>query len=335
MIDNQPVPETLARQSRKIPIQERSVLVGDVIVVNGYGVNRNALKQRFAEGDYEAHETAHFLLLTRETEPKTILVHWFTPEELNADIKHFLMYELQPSGLLKQPSDFGKLVSGIIGSFFSKDAHAAWHEYGAKTLQRFLLFLSTAHTPTVFNFYATIGVFANLYQRVLELCVGESFLDAGCESGMLALLVAERIPFMTNVRGVDIQSDMLTIAKELAEEWHLTQVQFAQADLLNKDFSSVGQFDTVAALHVIEHFTQTDMYRVLANLVKVTTKRLILAVPYEKEPETIYEHKQVFTRATLEAVGQWCLEQWGGTGRMWCEECEGGLLLIERGSPTK
>lgn len=85
------------------------------------------------------------------------------------------------------------------------------------------------------------------------------------------------------------------------------QVQFVQADLLADTFSAIGQFDTVTALHVIEHFTEADMYRVLANLLKMISQWLILMVPYEHEPETIYEHKQLFTRARLEAVGQWCI----------------------------
>jgi hypothetical protein len=40
----------------------------------------------------------------------------------------------------------------------------------------------------------------------------------------------------------------------------------------------------------------------------------------------------VFTPAKLEAVGQWCVQQLEGQGRIWLEECVGGLLLIERTS---
>jgi SAM-dependent methyltransferase len=318
--------------TRKVPIQDRSVLVGDIIVVNGHGVNRVALKQRFAEGGYQAQETPHFLLFTRLEAPTTILVHLFALEEMNADIKQYVVYELKPLGLITHSSDFGKIFSGMIGSFFPKDAHFAWHEYGAKTLQRFLLFLSTARTPKVFNFYATIGVFANWYQRVCELCVGDSFLDAGCESGFLPLIIAERIPFMEHVVGVDIRPDLFATVQDIAMERQLKGVRFVQADLLAPDFSTLGTFDTVTALGVIEHFSEAEMYRVLINLLAVTKQRLILTVPYEEEPEIIYEHKQLFTRAKLEALGTWCLAQWGGAGRQWCEDADGGLLLIERRS---
>jgi hypothetical protein len=317
---------------RKVPIHERSVLVGDIIFVNGYHVNRTSLKQRFAEGGYQAQETPHFVLFTRSEAPSTILVHFFALEELNADIKHYLMIELKPLGLLYHGEDYGKLFAGIVGSFFPEDAHYAWHSYGAKTLQRFLLFLSTARTPRVFNFYATAGVFANWYQRICELCVGESFLDAGCESGFLPLIVAERMPFMARIVGVDIRPDMFATMKELTEERQLANVHFMQADLLATNFRKLGRFDTVTALGVIEHFTEEEMYQVLTNLLDVTVQRLLLTVPYEQELELIYEHKQLFTPEKLEAIGQWCVQKLGGAGRIWCEACDGGLLLVERRS---
>jgi hypothetical protein len=86
MIDPQPSAQTSIQQVRMIPIHERSVRVGDVIVVNGYRANRSTLKARFAEGGYQVHETRHFLLFTRAEESKTILVHWFAPEELTTNI---------------------------------------------------------------------------------------------------------------------------------------------------------------------------------------------------------------------------------------------------------
>ncbi len=318
------------------PISERSILVGDLIVINGYKANRATLIQRFAQGGYQAQESLHFQLFTRNAEPSTILVHNFAPADLHADIKHYLMYELKPLGLLTRPERFGQILSGIIGSFTPEDARYAWQNYSANTLRRFLLYLATARSDTPIDYYATTGVFANLYQRVCELCRGESFLDAGCESGYLPLIIAQRIPFMHDVVGLDLAADMLSYARELATEWHLDTVRFLQMNLLDAQLARLGQFDTVVALHVIEHFTEAEMYDVLKNLLRVTRQRLLLAVPYEEEPEAIYEHRQTFTRDKLLAVGEWCIAQMGergergGRGRLWCEECEGGLLLIER-----
>jgi SAM-dependent methyltransferase len=315
---------------QELRIQERCVVAGDLRVMSGYGLDQRLLKQRLFQSGYQVQETPHFLLFTRQEEPAMILVHTFRPEEFNADIKHYLFYELQPLGLVKQSSDYGKIVSGIVGSFHPEATQDAWHNFAANSLQRFLLFLSTAQTPTVYNFYATIGVFAHWYQRVCELCVGETFLDAGCDAGFLPLVIAERIPFMKRIVGVDIRPDMFAVMRQIAAEQHLSCIEFIQADLRSIDLAQLGIFDTVTVLGVIEHFTEAEMYRVLTNLLQITAQRLIITVPYEEQPETIYEHKQTFTRQKLEAVGAWCVAQLGGRGRIWCEDCLGGLLLVEK-----
>jgi SAM-dependent methyltransferase len=316
--------------TRKISIQERSVPVGNFVVINGYRVNLTSLKKRFSEGGFNIHETPHFLLFTRTQAPTTIIVHWFSPEEDDADIKHYLVQELKPFGVLTSPQHFGEVLSGIVGSFFPDDIRRAWRFFGENTLQRLLTFLATACTPPLPDF-GTVGMFATLYQRICELHVGKSFLDAGCASGFLPILIAERIPFIVEAVGVDIATDAFTIAEELAEERHLATVRFAQADLLAHNFDALGRFDTVTALHILEHFSEGDMYQVLSNLLQVTSQRLILAVPYEHgKPETAYGHQQLFSPIKLQSVGNWCIQQLGGKGRMWYEDCVGGLLLIER-----
>jgi 2-polyprenyl-3-methyl-5-hydroxy-6-metoxy-1,4-benzoquinol methylase len=208
----------------------------------------------------------------------------------------------------------------------------AWNYLGANTLQRLLILVSSAVTSNLPD-YGILGESAILYQRVFELCVGERFLDAACNGGFFPLLLAERIPFVSEVVGVDIDAGVFKVAQELAKERHLSNVCYVQADLLADDFSAIGKFDTVTALHMLEHFTEEDMYRVLTNLLKMTVHRLILAVPYEtSEPEAAYGHLQLFSRAKLEAVGAWCIEQLRGAARMWYEDLprSAGLLLIEK-----
>jgi 2-polyprenyl-3-methyl-5-hydroxy-6-metoxy-1,4-benzoquinol methylase len=318
--------------NRKVSIQERSVHVGNMIVVNGRNVNRSVLKQRFAEGEYQTHETPHFLLFTRETPPRVILVHWFAKEEVDTNLAHFLVQELKPYNLITCNRQLGELMSGIIaGTQFPDDVRRAWNYFGSNTLQRLLTFVSSA-TPTVLPDYGTLGASATLYQRVCELCVGERFLDAACNSGFLSLLLAERLPFVQEAIGVDRDADVFQVAQTLAEERNLVPVRYMQKDLLAEDFSTIGSFDTVTALHVLEHFSEQEMYHLLANLLSVTAHRLILAVPYEQQaiPEVAYDHKQFFSRTKLEAVGAWCIQQLQGAGRMWYEDLNGGLLLIER-----
>jgi SAM-dependent methyltransferase len=314
---------------RKVSSRERTIVVGDVIGINGYRVNRAALKQRFAEGGYQAHETLHFLLFTRSEPPTTVVVHWFAPEAIDADLGDYVIQELKPLGILAQPQDFSDVFGAMVGSLFPYDVQRAWHIYGTNTLRRYQEILRDPPGSPVTH--STIDTFAALYRPVFELLVGDHFLDAGCSYGFLPLLVAQQFPALSRVIGIDIRPEPFTTARLIAEERGLRNVQFAQSDLLTDDLSTFGYFDTVAALHVLEHFREEAMYRVLRNLLRLTARRLILAVPFEQgEPEILYGHEQLFSRSRLEAVGRWCLQQWGGASRMWCEECEGGLLLVER-----
>ncbi len=123
---------------------------------------------------------------------------------------------------------------------------------------------------------------------------------------------------------------MFDIVGGFARERQLINVEYIQTDLLAEDFSKLGQFDTVTAIGVLEHFAEAEMYRVLVNLLSVTARRLIIIVPYEQEPELVYGHLQLFTPEKLETLGKWCIQYWKGAGKMWLEQCVGGLLLVER-----
>lgn len=333
MVEQQRKLHNTHRTTRKIPIQDRSVRVGDVIVVNAHGVNRALLKQRFAEGSYRLHETKHFWLFTRLEEPKIVLVHWFMPEEITTNVPGHLAEELKPFGIINSNRQLGDFFAGIVGgTLYPDDVRRAWNYFGANTLQRLLAFLGSATTLGVAD-YGICGESAFLYQRVCELCVGERLLDAACNGGFLSLLLAERLPFVQEAVGMDIDADVFRVAQELAKERHLTAVRYIQADLLATDFDTLGLYDTVTALHVLEHFTEEEMYHVLANLLNVTKDRLIMAVPFEVgTPSVAFDHKQLFTRAKLETVGMWCLRQMQENARMWYEDLPrgAGLLLIER-----
>ncbi len=337
---------------QKVPFRERAFVAGNFIGVNGYHVNQAALAQLISGNGYHIHETPHFMICTQTHSP-TILVHRFAPEEIDADLGRYFMQELKPLGLLAQPQNYGDIFAVVVGSLSPADPQRAWHLFGTNTLQRYHCLLTMESTPSqsdspiaVFSTTSVlpgqipgrsspqddspIDVFSTLYRRVCELIVGTSLLDAGCSFGFLPLVAAERLPSLTNVGGVDIRTDPFPVARAIAAERHLANVQFTPADLLASDFTSIGCFATVTALHVLEHFSEEAMYHVLANLLKVTGQRLIIAVPYEPaEPEAAYGHEQLFTRSKLEELGHWCLAQLGA-GQFTCEDCAGGLLLIDK-----
>ena len=125
-----------------------------------------------------------------------------------------------------------------------------------------------------------------------------------------------------------VETSSFPTVQFLAAKRHLTHVQFQQADLLTDEAEQLGHFDTITILHVLEHFTEEEMYTVLSHLLSIVQKRLIIAVPYEEgEPEAAYGHKQLFTTEKLEQVGRWCVERLGH-GTFEVEACVGGLLAL-------
>jgi hypothetical protein len=309
-----------------VPFQERAFLLGNIIGVNAYRVKRTPLKQRLTELGCQVHETLHFLIGIKAKTP-TIVAHWFAPTAVDNELGHYFMEELKPLGILATPQDFADVFGAIVNSVAPDNPQRAWYLFAINTLQRYHALLEGNQNAAP-NCDSPVDVFAALYRRVCELQVGENLLDAGCSSGFLPLVVAERFPALTRVVGIDIRTEPFAVARILAEERHLANVHFEQADLLNDDLRALGHFDTVTVLHVLEHFTEPDMYRVLKNLLALTSRRLIIGVPYEQEPESAYGHEQLFTRTKLEAVGSWCLEQLGG-GQATCEDCAGGLLYLD------
>ena len=94
--------------SKGIPFQERAFPMGNVIGVNAYRVKRTALKERILEGGYQIHETPHFLIGLHESSPK-LIVHWFAPEDIDANLGHYFLEELKPLDVLSQPESFGNV----------------------------------------------------------------------------------------------------------------------------------------------------------------------------------------------------------------------------------
>ncbi len=321
-------------QGKKVPVKERTFTIpgGNIVGVNCYRVNRMSLKQQFLEGGYQVNETEHFLLFTRYEPPKTILAHWFAPEMIDADIVDYFMRELKPLGMISQADELNEIFVVTVLSLSPYDTQHALHLYGTNSLQRYQNILQhESNDLPCTQAMSTINEFARLYRRVCQLHIGESFLDVGCSFGFLPLIIAEQYKSLTRVVGVDIYTNNFPVIRKIAGERNLEHVEYQQADILADTFSAIGKFDTVVALHVLEHFTKVEMYHALMNLLKVTTRRLIIAVPYENEgPEAAYGHKQIFTPKLLEDVGNWCLGHLREQGTISLKDSSAGLLLVER-----
>jgi hypothetical protein len=318
-------------RTRKVSIQERSVQVGNIIVVNGYRANRALLTQRFAEGGYASQETAHFLLFTRNETPATILVHRLSPASIRKTMAGDLLEELDSLALFSSRRRRGEVLAGLIAStHFPPDVRRAWSSFGASIVQDLLVFVCASSMPLAPTMPA-LAAEALLYEQIAACCTGARFLIAGANVSLCALRLAAQAPSETQVVVLESSGQALSVAQELGAERHLSSMQLIQDDLGTGTLDEYRAFDTVIALHLVEHLIEADLYRMLTRLLQKTARRLVLAAPSMRKPTTESNAlQQHYSHARLAAIGRWCLRQLGGAGHIRYEGVSDDLLIIER-----
>ena len=316
------------RLQRSMKKQE-GVRVGNLIVLaQPDRVSLNLYREYLRNQSYHISQTKHFVICQQPSSHRVILLHIFKQGEINADLIRFIEEELPAFGIIESEKQFGATLFAVLASTFSapRDQPAIWRRFCLNTLDS--LRNHIAH-PDLITPTSYIGPFAAIYRRAFDLFTGQSLLDVGCSFGFLPILTAERYP-QARIMGIDKNPDAITFSTDLAAITGTHSMTFTLLDLLSEDFLKQGSFDTVTAIHLLEHLTEQDIPTALAHLLKVTNKRLLIAVPYEEAAQPLYDHQQIFTSEKLKRWGTWCVEQLKGKGRYWYEEVMGGMLIIER-----
>lgn len=158
-------------------------------------------KQRLSNQPYSISETEHFVVCQQLSSQRTLLMHTFAQDTINADLIRFIEEELPASGFIESEKQFGAALFAVLASTFPapRDQYTVWRRFCQNTLDS--LRDHIAHpdliTPTTY-----IGPFAAIYQRIFELFIGQSLLDVGCSFGFFPVLMAERFPQL-RINGVD------------------------------------------------------------------------------------------------------------------------------------
>lgn len=304
-----------------------SIVIGNFKVMYRPDGLYQMTKARLAQQGLQLEETMHFLVARPADTDRVIVVHRFLPTEIDNNLVDYLMQEL--SEFMTSDQAFGHTMIGVVQSMKPRDPVGAWGMFSLNTLQRFREYLdddTLQYPPT------TIGACATVYRRLFSLRLGMSLLDVGCACAFWPTLLAERAPnAYGRIVGVDNRLDAIHLSQNIAALTEHRDLTFLQLDLLTSQFvEELGSFDTVTAIHMLEHLPEEQLSLALDHLLHVTRHRLIIAVPYEEEATRAYGHEQVFTREKLERWGKWCVESIGGTGLYWCEEVAGGLLIVDR-----
>jgi SAM-dependent methyltransferase len=307
----------------------RAVVVDTFKVIFQPGPTYEKTRAQLVRQGLPVYETPHFLFARVPASPFILLVHHFSAQEIDNSLGEYLVQELAPHELLPGEEAFSSALIGVVTSILPDDPVAAWGFFSLNTLQRLAAKLDMSSPAT--NEPDLLLPFARIYRRLSELLIGSSLLDVGCACAFWPVLVAQRYAEQfKRIVGVDNRTDALALSEQLAALVQSDTTKFSLADVLAPEFTALGRFDTVTAIHLLEHLSETLLPDALMHLLQVTRHRLLIAVPYEDQPTLAYGHAQVFTREKLEEWGRWCVERLNGKGKMHCEDLEGGLLLIER-----
>lgn len=150
------------------------------------------------------------------------------------------------------------------------------------------------------------------FDRILDECVGETILDAGCGRGRLAEAIARAKPDAVVV-GVDLAPPAAQAPANLS---------FLQGWLGRLPFPDKS-FDTVLCTHTLEHVLDLD--GALADLRRIARRRLILVVPREREsryPFNLHVHFFPYVHTFLNRIG-------AADGRFECEVLQGDIYYRE------
>lgn len=324
------------------PMPERhAIRVGRVTAIaHTDGKSLGRLRDRLSSRGYGIRVTPHFVVCQEPSKDgKAVLMHTFEEATIDEDLPAMVSDELGPLGIIGSAHEYDQTLRAIVASTCSTsltcsycgrihlDLPAVWRQYCLNTLRRLRPLIAQQRGASHLA-DSHVVQFAAIYRRVMECSTGVSLLDVGSSLGFLPVLLAERFDRMSIV-GCDKRQDAVACATDLARAAHTDRVAFLVRDVLAPDFIQVGRFDTVTAVHLLEHLSEEELAVALTNMLRVAARRLIVAVPYEEHVQTLYGHEQAFTREKLQIWGNWCVETLG-TGRYWCEDVSGGLLVVDR-----
>ena len=229
--------------------------------------------------------------------------HDIRPHELSNDLAGWIADDLVVPGLL-DPATFEEVFVAVV-----QDLDPAWTAFYRNTLRA----LASGGEPG-----GTNAGMAPVHDRAAALAVGPHVVELGCCCGFLSLRLAAEGHKVTAVDLVPGTAHLLgSVSAALG-----TPVTTLAGNALAVPLQDTSA-DTVFAVHLLEHLPRGLAATVLAEMLRVTRRRAVVAVPFEDEPTPAWGHVRTFDRDDLRALG-------AATGLPFTvEEHHGGWLVID------
>jgi len=244
----------------------------------------------------------------------TLVLHRVDEHAVDNDVGQLVADELVRPGLVGGPGAFERCFAGLVEST-ARSPHAAWRRFYRNTLRR--LRDARQRPPAA----GPIATFAHIYRHAERLARGASVLDVGSCFALFPILLAAGGKI--RVTASDANRTTVALGRRMAAELELP-VSFRICDLTRRLPFAAASFDTVTALHVLEHLPVEQTVFALERLCTVGSRRVIVAVPLEQSPDAVYGHQQSFDLDRLAALAT-RVPGWRGRAH----EYLGGWLVLE------
>ncbi|MDT7741232.1 MAG: hypothetical protein QOE59_310 [Actinomycetota bacterium] len=274
---------------------------GSVVVCH---VDRAAVPVRLVSGRAPELVTEHFEV--HRPGGRLLVLHRFRPDELDDDVSTLVAGEL--GAVVESAPVFERVVTGIVRSTVG-DPLTAWSTFYANSLAVLRHperagAAGAADPIAPLPPEASLAGFAPVHARALDEVAGTTVADLGTCFGFLPLLMAER--------GLDVVATdhtpgtmrlLSAVARSGVVPEAASRLRTAACDARAVPMRD-DAVDTVIAIHLLEHLPAEDSVTVVAEMCRVARRRVVVAVPYEDEPDPVYGHLCRFSPDVLTSLGE-------------------------------
>ena len=238
--------------------------------------------------------------------PDGAVRHAIGIDEISNDLAGWIADDLVAPGLL-DPAGFESTFVSVVCSTAAEPA-AAWTAFYRNTLRE----LAAGGAPG-----GTNAGMAPVHERAAALAVGD-VVELGCCFGFLSLRLAAAGHAVT---AVDLSAGTARLLASVAPALGVS-LRAVAGDALAVPLADRCA-DTVFAVHLLEHLPAGADAVVLAEMLRLARRRVVVAVPYEDEPNPTWGHLRTFDAAALTALG-------ASTGHPFqVTSYHGGWLVVE------
>ena len=234
--------------------------------------------------------------------------HDLTPDELSDELAILLTDELGASGVLRGQPDFELVFTGIVRSTVD-GGMPAWSRFYRNSLAA----LESGR-----------AAFAPVHERAMQLTAGSQVLDLGSCFGFFPLRMS-RAGF--ELTATDLSAPTMDLLSRVSFQF-CRPVHTLACDAAHVPVAD-GAADTVTALHLLEHLSPAAGDAVLAEALRLARRRVIVAVPFEDEPQACYGHVRRFDVAELVRLGERLSHTHPGVS-VTVSEHHGGWLVLDQ-----